>query len=90
MTWRNPLSNQRFISKGRDYHLSRSLRQTTSRYLSFARASLRRQSHTRGIRVQLRDRSRAQKAQAALVVQGEMARQAPNKDGAISSRVEAP
>jgi hypothetical protein len=30
MTWRNPLSNKRFISKGRDYHLSISLRQTTS------------------------------------------------------------
>jgi DNA repair protein RadC len=32
MTWRNPLSNQRFISKGRDYYLSKSLRQTTSVY----------------------------------------------------------
>jgi hypothetical protein len=30
MTWRNPLSNPRFISKGGDYHLSKSLRQTTS------------------------------------------------------------
>jgi hypothetical protein len=31
MIWRNPLSNKHLISKGRDYHLSKSLRQTTSR-----------------------------------------------------------